>query len=68
MQLSKAHEVRGAVVSIMFSWFTAELERFDMTEGEIQWNRKDVFRGAENEYTAMKNINSKDLCRCCNGK
>lgn len=52
----------------MFSWFTAELERFDMTEGEIQWNRKDVFRGAENEYTAMKNINSKDLCRCCNGK
>lgn len=42
----------------MSACFTAEMGRFAMTEGEIQWNRKEIFSVEANEYAAVKKINS----------
>lgn len=38
----------------MSAWFTAEMGRFAMTEGEIQWNRKEIFSVETNEYAVVE--------------
>lgn len=45
----------------MSARFTAEIDRFATSEGEIQWNRKEISTAETNEHADMKKINSNYL-------